>query len=175
MGMRQLQLQCVGICAEVTPHNQPTPNHVLHLVLTVLTAGVWVIPWIALAAGDAKATCVRCGTARHPQSLLALPGVTPQIATDRLAELDETLRKIKGPLRTCRAKHGISGDVIFRLRYDPGGNVQAVTIDSGPPNMTPSFITDTTTIIRGMVTLPQTAQGGVLNFTDLGDEAGPYR
>ena len=175
MPLRQLQLQCLGICAQVTPHNQLTPNHVLHAVATLFTAGIWLIPWIAISASNPRATCVRCGTSRHPVNLLALPGATPANSKRRIDELDETLRKVKGPLRTCRAKHGISGDVTFRIRYDPGGSVIAVTVDDGPPNMSPSFISDTATIIKGMVSLPQTAQGGTLNFTDLGDESTPYR
>ena len=177
MGMRQLQLQCMGVCGEITPHNQPTPNHVLHLALSILTAGIWVVPWIAIAASHPQATCVRCGTSRSPQMMLALPAGQQNIQTEkqRMDELDETLRKIKGPLKTCRAKHGITGDVTFRMKYEPGGSVVAVTIDQGPPNMSPNFINDTTTIIKGMVTFPRTAQGGVMHFTDLDADGGPFR
>lgn len=176
MGMRQLQLQCTGICADVTPHNQPTPNHVLHLVLTVFTGGLWVLPWIGFAASNPHATCVRCGNRRSPLHIALLTGITPQLEAARVDAVDETLRKVKGPLRTCRAKHGIAGNVTFRMRYDPAGSIIAVTIDDGPPNMTPGFIQDSATIIKGMITLPRTAQGGVMNFTDLGPEDGdPYR
>ena len=53
---------------------------------------------------------------------------------------------------------------------------RGVTIDSGPPNMTPGFINDSTTIIKGMVVFPRTAAGGVMNFTDLAPEDNdPYR
>lgn len=176
MGMRQLQLQCTGVCGDLTPHNQSTPNHILHLVLSVFTGGLWVLPWIGIAASNPHATCVRCGNRRPPTAQLALPGMTPQLEARRLDDLDEALRKVKGPLRTLRGKHGIAGSVTFRMRYEPGGSVIAVTIDDGPPNMTPGFILDSTTIIKGMITLPRTAQGGVMNFTDLGPEEGdPYR
>ena len=176
MGMRQIQLQCTGVCGELTPHNQATPNHILHLVLSVFTGGLWVVPWIAIAASNPFANCVRCGNRRSPSALLALPGVTPQIEQRRLDDLDETLRKVKGPLRHSRAKHGVGGDVTFRIRYDPGGSVIGVTIDNGPPNMTPGFINDSTTIIKGMVVFPRTPQGGVMNFTDLApDDNDPYR
>jgi hypothetical protein len=38
------------------------PNHVLHLLLTVFTAGLWGVVWLLLAAGSAgNYRCTRCG------------------------------------------------------------------------------------------------------------------
>lgn len=66
VGLQQLQLQCKK-CDEITPHTRKTPNHVLHALLTLFTVGIWVIPWILLAAtssfaGEAK--CGKCGAMR---------------------------------------------------------------------------------------------------------------
>lgn len=61
MGIQQLQLGCVR-CQAITPHNVQKPNHLLHLLLTVFTAGLWLIVWIIIAAGKGSTpACVRCG------------------------------------------------------------------------------------------------------------------
>ena len=179
MALRQLQLHC-GVCNEVRVHTQETPNHTLHGVLTALTGGIWAVPWILLSMQAKPALCGKCGTLRAANAPLQLAAGTTQqkllTSKELEAELDEALRKIKGPLRTSRSKHGIHGDVTYRLRYEPSGTIAGVTIDNGPPNITPGFISDTTTIIKGMLVLPPTLQGGVMLFTDLDeDKADPYR
>lgn len=65
--MRQINLQC-AVCNEVMPHSQETTNHVLHLLLSVITAGLWVPIWILLSIGNGKAmaTCTKCGNRRAP-------------------------------------------------------------------------------------------------------------
>lgn len=166
-------LHC-GVCGEQRPHMQETPNHALHGVLTVLTWGLWAIPWALVSMNEKPAVCGKCGTHRaRAGAMLALPA--PQSAQEIENAVDEALRKVKGPLRTCRTKHGIIGDVTFRLRYEPSGTIAGVTIDNGPPNITPGFIQDSTTIIKGMLVLPQSANGGVMHFTDLDQESAPYR
>ena len=180
MALRQLQLHC-SACNEIRVHTQETPNHTLHIVLTALTGGIWAIPWVLLSMQAKPALCGKCGTLRAAHSPLQLTsGATQQhlmlTAQQTESALDEALRKLKGPLRTSRSKHGIIGDVTFRLRYEPSGTIIGVTIDNGPPNITPGFISDSTTIIKGMLVLPATASGGVMLFTDLdADNADPYR
>jgi hypothetical protein len=40
------------------------PNHVLHLILTVVTAGLWGLVWLLLAAGAIGGyRCTQCGQA----------------------------------------------------------------------------------------------------------------
>ena len=175
MGFRQLQLQC-GMCGEITPHTQGTPNHALHGLLTLFTGGIWLVGWIIASTAEQMAVCGRCGTHRSAKGAPTMGLLGPGEEQRRLDDLDHALRKVKGPLLHCRNKHGITGDVTFRMRYDALGQVLAVTIDSGPPNITPAFIQDSMTIIKGMITLPRTAQGGIMNFTDLGpDKSDPYR
>lgn len=180
MALRQLQLHC-SVCGEMRVHTQETPNHTLHIVLTALTGGIWAIPWILLSMQAKPALCGKCGTLRAAHSPLQLTSGTNHqhlmLSSQQLdAALDEALRKIKGPLKTSRSKHGIIGDVTFRLRYEPSGTIVGVTIDNGPPNITPGFISDSTTIIKGMLVLPQTTAGGVMLFTDLDHgDADPYR
>lgn len=161
-------------------HTQETPNHALHIVLTALTGGIWAIPWIVFSMQTKPAMCGKCGTLRAAASPLQLTSGENQqhlALTDKQLEasLDHALQKIKNPLRTSRGKHGLVGDVTYRLRYEPSGTITGVTIDNGPPNITPGFITDATTIIKGMLVLPPTQSGGVMMFTDLDSDAAPYR
>lgn len=37
----------------IAEYSNAKTNHVLHLLLTIFTAGVWVIPWILIAASNA--------------------------------------------------------------------------------------------------------------------------
>jgi hypothetical protein len=40
-----------------------TPNHVLHLLLSICTAGLWLIVWLLVCAGMIGGyRCARCGT-----------------------------------------------------------------------------------------------------------------
>ena len=79
-------------------------------------------------------------------------------------------------LAILTSKRSTSAEVTFRLRYEPSGTIIGVTIDSGPPNISPGFIHDSTTIIKGMLVLPPSMTGGVMNFTDLDADSGiPYR
>lgn len=40
-----------------------TPNHILHLLLTVFTVGAWLLVWIIFCLFSGTYRCSRCGTA----------------------------------------------------------------------------------------------------------------
>jgi hypothetical protein len=65
--MRQLQLQCAK-CDAIQPHNQKTPRHVMHALLSLFVLGAWIPVWIFVAAtaGNEPAVCVKCGNRRRP-------------------------------------------------------------------------------------------------------------
>lgn len=46
-------------CDRQTVHLQQTPNHILHLLLTLLTCGLWIFVWISV--GKSSAQCTSCG------------------------------------------------------------------------------------------------------------------
>lgn len=49
-------------CEKNTMSQSEKPNHILHIILTLLTGGLWIIVWIILAmmaAGNYK--CTQCG------------------------------------------------------------------------------------------------------------------
>jgi len=57
-----------GLCPTCREHRllrQPRPNHILHLILTLITFGVWGIVWLILVgrSGDQPARCTVFGTA----------------------------------------------------------------------------------------------------------------
>ena len=55
------------------------PNHILHLILTILTLGVWAIVWLMVAAfgGEKRKTL-----SQDPQRLVNRGAVPQQIAGD---------------------------------------------------------------------------------------------
>ncbi len=63
--MQQLSLQCAK-CDAVMPHNAAVTNHILHLLMSLFTIGIWLVVWLVVAVknADTKAKCVKCGTER---------------------------------------------------------------------------------------------------------------
>lgn len=61
MGSTQMMQHCAS-CARPTLHVQKTPNHVLHLLLSVFTLGVWVPVWIIVSLTKQKPRCTICGS-----------------------------------------------------------------------------------------------------------------
>ncbi len=51
-------------CREKTLHIKKTPNHILHLLLSIFTAGLWLIVWFLIVVSSAGASwrCSKCGT-----------------------------------------------------------------------------------------------------------------
>ena len=61
MGAKQASRYCVG-CEGNTLAVGTTPNHILHLVLTLITFGLWGIVWILVAVGKSGGyKCSKCG------------------------------------------------------------------------------------------------------------------
>ena len=62
MSLEQTARMCIS-CDEQRLHVRQGVNHVLHLLLTVLTGGLWAIIWLALAlALKPSWRCGRCGS-----------------------------------------------------------------------------------------------------------------
>jgi len=57
----QKMLPC-KTCGRQTPHLVSAPNHVLHLLLSLVTFGLWLPIWILIAFfSGASPTCMTCG------------------------------------------------------------------------------------------------------------------
>jgi len=50
MGIKQASRYCPG-CQSNTLAVGTTPNHLLHLALTIISLGVWSIVWVLIALG----------------------------------------------------------------------------------------------------------------------------
>lgn len=48
-------------CQKQTLALASAPNHVLHLILTLATVGLWAFVWIALALVGSPYRCSKCG------------------------------------------------------------------------------------------------------------------
>lgn len=59
----QLTLQCAR-CNNLMPHTVKAPNHVMHLIITLLTAGIWLIGWLIAVVMPGNAKCGKCGRER---------------------------------------------------------------------------------------------------------------
>lgn len=64
MASNQVMSPC-KVCGKSTMHLQPSTSHVLHLLLSILTMGFWVIAWFLVAQSNAsQKTCTQCGSMR---------------------------------------------------------------------------------------------------------------
>lgn len=59
MPTSQLMKHC-GKCNEKTLHIQEVPNYILHVLLVIITAGIWLIVW-ALFVSKKDPQCTKCG------------------------------------------------------------------------------------------------------------------
>jgi len=55
------------VCKHQKVFSKPKVNHILHLLLTLITAGVWVFVWIGLTGLSAikSLRCSGCGLPYH--------------------------------------------------------------------------------------------------------------
>jgi hypothetical protein len=62
MGSMQITAKC-SYCQQRRPFQKPTPSHVLHLILSLVTCGLWVPLWILAAFANAFVPfrCQFCG------------------------------------------------------------------------------------------------------------------
>jgi len=51
-------------CKEMRVVRRPGTNHILHLILTVLTAGLWLIVWIGVSIKFGGWRCSTCGSTK---------------------------------------------------------------------------------------------------------------
>ena len=50
-------------CGKPTLHIQPKTSHVFHLLLSLITDGIWVQVWLLIALNNSsQTTCTTCGT-----------------------------------------------------------------------------------------------------------------
>lgn len=72
-------------CGRQTLHTKARVNHVLHLILSVLTAGLWLFVWAALGMSNSasRTRCAGCGSKPGLQSLKHDAGLAGSATTIR--------------------------------------------------------------------------------------------
>ena len=55
-------MEYCSVCKENTLHVGPSTSHVLHLLLSIITMGFWLIVWLIVAQNNkTKTQCTVCG------------------------------------------------------------------------------------------------------------------
>lgn len=70
-----------------------SPNHILHLLLSIVTLGVWLLVWLILAAQPKTFRCTSCGAVtRQPTptefKAMQTSGAASQIDMSRWSKRD---------------------------------------------------------------------------------------
>ncbi|AUG85078.1 hypothetical protein FDJ19_gp071 [Vibrio phage Ceto] len=52
-------------CNTSTPHEVDETSHVVHLILSLLTGGLWLLVWLACTLSQKDPKCTECNT-NHP-------------------------------------------------------------------------------------------------------------
>lgn len=65
MGTKQIMAHC-KVCREPTLHLDQAPDHLLHLLLTLLTCSLWLFVWVAACVVKNRPQCTKCGTSQPP-------------------------------------------------------------------------------------------------------------
>lgn len=63
MTVKQASNFC-NVCQRQTLYQKPRINHILHLILSIITFGLWTLVWIILGIrnADKPMRCASCGT-----------------------------------------------------------------------------------------------------------------
>ncbi len=60
MGMEQQVITC-RVCRRATVHARKSVNHILHLLLAIITGCLWVPVWLLVAMFPGRWQCQDCG------------------------------------------------------------------------------------------------------------------
>jgi hypothetical protein len=61
MAVKQKSAWC-PTCQQQRLFTAPKPSHALHLILTIFTAGIWLIVWLLIGGKTGPYRCTVCGT-----------------------------------------------------------------------------------------------------------------
>ncbi len=60
MATQQLMAHCSS-CDRKTVHLRNRPNHILHLLLSIMTGGIWILVWLMANVFQRGPSCTECG------------------------------------------------------------------------------------------------------------------
>lgn len=75
MSVKQGSAWC-ATCRRQTLHEKPKINNTLHLILTVLTLGIWLLVWagLGLASASKRLRCTVCGSKQGASAVAHVAG-----------------------------------------------------------------------------------------------------
>ena len=47
-------------CNQIMPANKKVPNHIMHVILTILTYGFWIFVWLIFVLCNEPFYCEKC-------------------------------------------------------------------------------------------------------------------
>ena len=60
--MTDLEMKHCKRCGKVTQHLKPSTSHVLHLLLSLISVGLWLPFWFLIAmSNNSQGQCTHCG------------------------------------------------------------------------------------------------------------------
>lgn len=63
--MTEIAMQRCKQCRKMTSHYKPSTSHVLHLLLSLISLGLWIPIWILVAISNStQGQCGECGEKR---------------------------------------------------------------------------------------------------------------
>jgi hypothetical protein len=77
-------------CSKQTLHIAQAINHILHLLLSVVTGGFWIIVWICIGITSGKGICTICGTTDTDHTRLS---GREALAAHKVREQEEKARR----------------------------------------------------------------------------------
>jgi hypothetical protein len=99
--MSNMVMKPCKVCATQTMHTQPSTSHVVHLILSLLTWGVWLIVWFIVANdNNSNAQCTQCGAKRG--ILGSTSGGVAKVSPDTHVKCPDCRELILKEARKCK-------------------------------------------------------------------------
>lgn len=99
---KKVFLNCKN-CQRATPHERPSTSHLLHLVLSIVTAGFWIPVWFIVAMNNrGRGQCTVCGreVGVFGSSRGGVKGMSP--TPDTHVKCPDCAELIKREARVCK-------------------------------------------------------------------------
>jgi hypothetical protein len=80
MSIKQSSAYC-PVCGRQSLFQKPRINHILHLILSIVTVGIWAIAWVIMGISNSarRPRCVTCGAEMPMGGSFKSPVPSPQV------------------------------------------------------------------------------------------------
>ena len=83
MGFQETRGFCTN-CNKYVLVRGATPNHILHLLLTLVTCGLWLIVWVLLSIAPVVWRCSQCGAIVHKSKTENVTGGSHKLISEKI-------------------------------------------------------------------------------------------